>query len=362
MGLVVTRLTLRNFRSYELFEIEPDRHLTVLVGENAVGKTNAIEAIELVTAGNSFRRPQWSELVRWGSAECQVSLQAGGDGRAFSTDLTVSSDGRRSYRVNGKAKRRIAEVAGIIPCVVFTPDDLRMVKDSADKRRAAIDDVGDQLSPAYLAARMEYERVLRQRNALLKDPGSDEGVLDALTERLIAHGASFCGHRRRLFDRIVVKLSDVYETLSPGETLSAEYIPSWDRGGELSHGDPVELMAHALGQRASEERARGLTLVGPHRDEVAFLIGGRDARSFGSQGQTRTIALAWKLAEVSVISEIAGQPPVLLLDDVMSELDERRRHALASFVGGAAQTFVTTTNLGYFEGDMIRRAKVIHIP
>lgn len=362
MGLVVTRLELRDFRSYPLFEIEPDPRLTVLVGENAVGKTNAIEAIQLVTAGDSFRRPQWAELVRWGSDDCRVSLHAEGDGRVLETELSISSDGRRTYRVNGKVRRRIAEVAGIIPCVVFTPDDLRMVKDSADKRRSAIDGVGDQLSPAYLTARMEYERVVRQRNALLKMASPDEGVLSALTHRLTALGSAFSGHRRRLFSRVADKMSDVYDTLSPGEELVATYVPSWERAGQVESGTPSELMIRELEKRAVEERARGLTLVGPHRDEAVFTINGRDARAYGSQGQTRTIALAWKLAEVAVISEIAGQPPVLLLDDVMSELDERRRHALASFVGEAAQTFVTTTNLGYFEEEMVQRAQVIRIP
>lgn len=361
MGLVVTRLTLRDFRSYSAFEIEPDSRLTVLVGHNAVGKTNAIEAIQLVTAGESFRRPQWAELVRWGAVEARVALHAEGEGRVLETELTVSADGRRVYRVNGKVRRRIAEVAGIIPCVTFTPDDLRMVKDSADKRRAAIDGVGDQLSPAYLTARMEYERVVRQRNALLKVPSGDEAVLEALTQRLVAHGASFSGHRKRLFHRIAEKMSDIYATLSPGEKLEATYVASWDRSGVSGPGDPAEKMASELARRTSEERARGLTLVGPHRDEVVFTIGGREARAFGSQGQTRTIALAWKLAEVAVVTEIAGQPPLLLLDDVMSELDETRRHALASFVGAAAQTFVTTTNLGYFEEEMIRRARVIQI-
>ncbi len=158
------------------------------------------------------------------------------------------------------------------------------------------------------------------------------------------------GHRHRLFDRVSSKLSEVYETLASGEKLTATYVPSWSRGDDsLSAEDPAGSIKEALTRVAAEEKARGLTLVGPHRDDVVFSVNGREARAFASQGQTRTIALAWKLAEVAVITDIAGQAPVLLLDDVMSELDETRRHALASFVGEAAQTFVTTTNLGYFE-------------
>jgi DNA replication and repair protein RecF len=363
VGLVVTRLALRDFRSYTRVEIEPDPTLTVLVGPNAAGKTNVIEALQLVTAGDSFRKPQWSELVRWGASEAEVSLRAEGQGRVLETDLTVGPAGRRVYRVNGKVRRRVSEVAGIIPCVVFTPDDLRMVKDSADRRRGAIDSVGDQLSPTYLSVRLAYERIVRQRNALLKEASPDPDVLTTLTERLVAEGAAFTGHRHRLFDRISVKLSEVYETLAQGERLTATYLPSWSRGeGPADSSDSVEAMKEALGRVVAEEKARGLSLVGPHRDEVIFSVNGREARAFASQGQMRTIALAWKLAEVGVITDIAGQAPILLLDDVMSELDETRRHALASFVGEAAQTFVTTTNLGYFEQELVSRAKVVKLP
>lgn len=362
MGLSITRLVLRDFRSYKHLEIEPDPKLTILVGPNAAGKTNIVEALQLVTAGDSFRRPQWSELVRWGTREARVELTAQGEGRVLETVLTVGDAGRRVYRVNGKARRRISEVAGIIPCVSFTPDDLRMVKDSADKRRSAIDGVGDQLSPAYLTVRMEYERIVRQRNAALKETQRNQDVLDALTERLVIKGVAFMGHRHRLFDRVKAKMSDVYDTLAPGEKLSASYVPSWRRADStFGNADPLDSMREALRKSEAEEKARGLTLVGPHRDEVVFSVNGREARAFASQGQTRTIALAWKLAEVAVITEIAGQAPVLLLDDVMSELDEVRRHALTSFVGEAAQTFLTTTNLGYFEQGLVSRAKVVTI-
>lgn len=363
MGLTVTRLSLRDFRSYRKFEIEPDSKLTVLVGPNAAGKTNVVEALQLVTAGDSFRRPQWSELVRWGTHEANVVLEAEGDSRVLETALTVGETGRRVYRVNGKVRRRISEVAGIIPCVSFTPDDLRIVKDSADRRRAAIDGVGDQLSPAYLTVRMEYERIVRQRNALLKDIQRNQDVLDALTERLVLKGVAFMGHRHRLFDRVAAKMSEVYVTLVSGERLSAVYLPSWSRTDkEIGNGEPVELMRAALRKSEAEEKARGLTLVGPHRDEVVFSINGREARSFASQGQMRTIALAWKLAEVAVVTDIAGQAPVLLLDDVMSELDETRRHALTAFVGEAAQTLMTTTNLGYFDKELVSRARVVEVP
>jgi DNA replication and repair protein RecF len=363
VGLVVTRLELKDYRSYERLVVEPDPNLTILVGPNAAGKTNVIEALQLLTAADSFRKPAWADLVRWGQAEARARIDAEGDGRVLDIDLLVSSAGRRVYRVNEKVRKRVAEVAGIIPGVVFTPDDLRIVKDAAERRREAVDSVGDQLSPAYRSARIDYERILRQRNSVLREESLDAGMLSLWTGRLVESGVAFSGHRRRLFERIAVRMSEVYGTLSGGEELEARYLASWERNGIQADtgGGPGGEMARAIEKKDREERARGTTLVGPHRDEIVFTINGREARSLASQGQQRTIALAWKLSEVKVITEIGGQPPVLLLDDVMSELDEGRRHALAKFVGEAAQTFVTTTNIGYFEEELVGRASVVEL-
>lgn len=360
MGLLITRIEFTDFRSYQRFVLEPNPQLTILVGPNAAGKTNIIEGIQLLTSADSFRHPSWADVVRWGSDEARLALQAQGEGRVLETTMVATSAGRRIYQVNGKTRRRISEVAGIVPCVVFTPDDLRMVKDSAERRRAAVDGVGDQLSPAYRAARVEYERILKQRNRLLKDESTDRDTLDAWSTRLIESGVAFSGHRRRLFERIAIRMSEVYGMLSGGERLRAQYQTSWEIHGSKDE-EPREVMTKVLKQRAPEEKARGMTLVGPHRDEITFFINEREARSFSSQGQQRTIALAWKLAEVGVITEIGGQPPALLLDDVMSELDESRRHALTKFVGEVAQTFMTTANLGYFDKRLVARALVVNL-
>jgi DNA replication and repair protein RecF len=361
VALLITRLELTDFRSYQRFHLNPDGELTILVGPNAAGKTNVIEAIELLTAAESFRRPSWSEVISWGADEARLALRAEGDGRVLDVVMHATSSGKRTYLVNGKTRRRVSEVAGIIPCVVFTPDDLRLVKDSAERRRVAVDGVGDQLSPAYRTARVGFERILKHRNSLLREERRDEAMLELWTNQLVDSGVAFSGHRKRLFERLSAKMSDVYRTLSGGEGLVATYQPSW-LAVAVGEEDPTEGMRQALNKKNKEERGRGTSLVGPHRDEIVFEVDGRDARSFASQGQQRTIALAWKLAEVGVMTEIGGQPPVLLLDDVMSELDESRRHALAAFVGEAAQTFLTTTNLGYFEKELVGRALVVELP
>lgn len=364
MGLKVTSLELVDFRSYERLRVEPHERITVLVGPNATGKTNAVEALQMLTAAISFRNPQWSELVRWGAPQATAMLEAEGDGRRLGVTLQITAEGRRTYRVNGSVRRKMSEVSGILPSVLFTPDDLRVVKDSADKRRETLDRLGDQLSPAYASIRAEYDRVLRQRNALLKEEDVPVETMEAWTERLIELGSSLAIHRMRLFERMAPAASGIYSVISGGEHLSIKYHSSV--AGEMAAGTDekdrvAELFAMKIQERFAEERARRNTVVGPHRDDVVFAIEGRDARAFGSQGQQRSVALAWKLAEVHVVEEVTGSEPLVLLDDVMSELDEGRRHALAAYVGERAQTIITTTNLGYFSDDLVADAKVVEV-
>lgn len=362
MTFLITQLNVRDFRSYETFTLEPGRELTILVGPNATGKTNLIEAIQLVTEADSFRKPVWSELVRWGSDQASVSLHATDGDRRHDVEMVVTATGRRTYKVAGKAKRSIADSTGTIPCVLFTPEDLRIVKDSAERRRAALDSIGAQLSRTYGRLKAEYDRVVRQRNALLKQEALLEDALAPWDERLVSLGARLYTHRRSLFDKIAEATSTTYADLAVDGPLSMHYLPSWERDGICpKETEPAAAIEQHLAAKRAEERARGATLSGPHRDEIVFTLAGRDARSFASQGQQRTLALSFKLAEVAVVTEVIGSRPVLLLDDVMSELDESRRHALASRVGEAAQTIVTTTNLGYFNKDLISRAAVVHL-
>lgn len=359
MGLLLSSLRLSNFRNYRGFVLTPDPSLTILVGPNAVGKTNVMEAAQLVTACESFRRPRWGEVILEGESTAAVHATMEGDGREIGIDLVVSDSEQREYFVNSKKKRRLADVAGILPSVMFTPDDLALVKGSAEQRRSALDGVGDQLSQTYRSMRSEYERTVRQRNALLKESAPNQALLSSLTDRLVDTGSSFGALRKRLFERMLSKMVEVFPVLSEKETLQGKYVESWERTGVLGTGR--EGFAEGLVSLRHEETRRGITLVGPHRDDVVFSIDGRDAKVFGSQGQQRTVALAWKLAEVGVMTDVGAQPPLLLLDDVMSELDEKRRHALARFCGDRAQTIVTTTNLGYFDAAMIDRAQVISL-
>lgn len=358
----ITKVEITDFRNYDKLTIEPSSGLTIVVGPNAVGKTNIIEAIQMVTATRSFRRPEMSELVRWGAPSARVYLRVEEGSRLLEIQLDIDQDGRRSYLVNGQARRKYSEVAGLLPSVVFTPDDLGMVKGPAERRRASVDDLGEQMSATYGSLRRDYGRAVRQRNSLLRD-GITGDELIVWDGQVAVLGARLVVHRISLLERIMMAASSRYAQMSGGEILGYTYK---DRCGSIEdHGKDAAAVAISIRaemtRRAGEERRRAVTLVGPHRDDIVLTLDGKDARSFASQGQQRTIALAWKLAEVAVVEDVLRRKPVLLLDDVMSELDADRRSALSEVVSSEIQTVMTTTNTGYFTEEMLARSLVLPI-
>ena len=290
MGLLVTELALADFRSFERLGVALSPGVTVFVGPNAAGKTNTVEALQLLTSGQSFRRPTPSPSVR----------------------------------------------------------------------RDEIDDFGRQANRGYANVLAAYLRSVEQRNRLLKDEFPDEGLIEAWDSSVSLGGATLLHARLRLFSRLADRVSEVYGRVSGGEELVCSYSSTLGEGVEgLTRDELRDLFYERLRAGRSDDLRRRQTCVGPHRDDVSFSIEGRDARSFGSQGQQRTVALAVKMAEVGLAEELLGSRPLLLLDDVMSELDESRREAVMSYVREGIQTVVTTTNLGYFSAELLDVAEVI---
>lgn len=354
-GIVATRLEVNSWRSFPAYELDLAPRVTVLVGRNAVGKTNLVEALQLLTSGASFRKPAASELLREGCPRGRAQLTLEGEGRLLQMGLDLA-DGKRAFTRNGK-RTTAAGVRGVLPSVLFCPDDLDMVKRSASARRAALDSFGVQLNAQYAKLLSAYERTVEQRNSLLRE-APQPSLLEVWDESLASTGAQLLMHRVALLERIRGHFIEVYRAIAPHEEPDVAYVPTM--GPLASTRDGVaEQFAAALAERREDELRRGLTLVGPHRDEISFTIDGRSARDFGSQGQQRSIVLAWKIAEVQVTRDILGRPPLLLLDDVMSELDAVRREAIMGFVADEIQTVITTTNLGYFSEEVLERAKVV---
>lgn len=357
MTIAATELSVVQYRSFAEYALRLDPQVTVLVGRNAVGKTNLVEALQLLTAGSSFRKPSSAELLRQGAPAGRARLLLEGEGRRLEMGLELA-EGKRFFTRNGK-RTTASGVRGVLPSVLFCPDDLDMVKRSASARRGALDSFGVQLNDQYAKLLSTYERTVEQRNNLLRDcPPAD--LLEVWDESLAVTGAQLLMHRRALLARIRGHFVEVYRAIAPHEAPDVAYGSTLGELGDEREAIAEQFRRELLARRADELR-RGMTLVGPHRDEIAFTIDGRAARDFGSQGQQRSIVLAWKIAEVQVTRDILGRPPLLLLDDVMSELDASRREAIMGFVADDIQTVITTTNLGYFTDGVLDRARVVHV-
>lgn len=372
MALSARTLSVRNFRSYEEFTLELDAGVTVLAGPNAAGKTNLVEALQILTAGRSFRTTSPAPLVRAGETRASAELLVEGDGRRVDlgwraeTDVVAAAGNlavKRTFTRNGK-NVTVAGMRGVLPSVLFYPDHLDIVKRAAVERRSALDEFGVQLSESYAQLLGAYRKTLEQRNSLLRGGFADPVLLSSWDEALISAGISVMRHRAALLERVRGHFHRVYAAISGGEEADAVYEPSVPLAvpvTEASADDLEEAFRAALAAHRGEDLARGHTSVGPQRDDVAMSIAGLPARTFASQGQQRSLVLAWKIAEVEVVRDILGRPPLLLLDDVMSELDADRRRAVMRFVQEGIQTVITTTNLGYFEGDVLDRAKVVRV-
>ncbi len=371
MSLFAKDISLYNFRNYKEFHLSLDKNISIIVGENGIGKTNIIEAIELLTLFQSFRNPTWNDLVLWGEESASVVMDVEGDNRVLTYSLLLKEN-KRQYSFNGKRKN-VNEIIGSFPSVLFTPDDLQLVKGPAEKRRDAIDIVGIQLSKTYSDLKNNYMKIIKNKNKLLKLGVVNELVLDSWNEKLVEVGSLFFKHRVRLFHVIRDELIAIYQSLIPGEVIRIAYYPSWDVSLDeynessqeklflLENAQIYKFLSEDISKKKQNEMYRHHSIVGPHRDELVVYINGKDARRFCSQGQQRSIALAWKMAEVHVISRLSEQLPILLLDDVMSELDESRRSTLIDYINGRVQTVITTTSLQYFNKNALSSMSIVDL-
>ena len=357
MPLTLREIGLFDFRSFAARSIELAGGLTILCGANATGKTNTVEALQLLTAGTSFRNPRTSDLVRDGADSAKVTGRIEGDGRVIDVELIVES-GRKRFRRNGKPARP-QDLSSTLMSVLFTPDDLQLVKAGAAARRDELDVFGAQAAPSFARVRSAFIRALDQRNRLLKEDSPDLGLIDAWSDQVPLGGATLLKARLALFERLRDHMRPIYEGLAR-EPLDLAYECTLGEGiKDLSRDQIRDLFLERLTELRSDELRRRQTLVGPQRDDVRFQIAGRDARSFASQGQQRSVVLAWKMAEVEICREVTQNEPILLLDDVMSELDESRRGALTRLIERGAQSVVTTANLDYFPKGLLEGAEVV---
>lgn len=333
--MIVKRLAVENFRPYEQAELFPAPGVTLLYGGNAQGKTALIEALYLCCTGRSHRTSRDLELIKTGQPFSRVTVAAERRDGRHDVEILLRPGEKKRITIGGSVASRSGELMGHVTGVLFSPEDLRMVKDGPAERRRFIDMELSQMRPAYYAALQRYNRALLQRGTLLRT--GDLTCLDAWDEQLAKSGAEIMRARIQFVEKLSAIARGVHEGISGGEALEIEYRPG--AKAEPEAGALLKLLQEA---RAADIR-RQTTSVGPHRDDLAFLIAGSDARAYGSQGQQRTLALALKLSELEVMKAETGEYPVLMLDDVMSELDPDRRRLLLERLSGV-QTVIASTD------------------
>ncbi len=346
--MILTNLTLSNVRNYTSLAFAPEPGLNVFVGPNAQGKSNLLEAIALLGTGKSFRTSREAEIVTTGMPSAALAGEArvaAGIVR-LSCTLNLGATGlRKVYAINGRGVR-YASYLGKMRVVTFVPAHLALVSGPPAARRSLVNAALAQESPAYYGALATYGKYLAQKNALLRGAvAPDEALLATYDERLIETGTSLILARRAFVAALGERAKAVHRSWVGDREGDLEIAYESDVPFEAPTRDAIAAaFAHRIVQKRVAEVARRTTLAGPHRDDVVFRLGGAPLAAFGSQGQQRTAVLALKVAEYGVLEQRAGEAPVLLLDDVLSELDPERQRAFLHGVGSFEQAFVTTTH------------------
>lgn len=355
------KLTLANFRNYSDAEVLFAPGVNVFIGRNAQGKTNLLEGIALLSTGRSHRGARDAEMVRWGTDAYAVRAQVQKAFGSFELQLrcqssTVTRAAHKEVYVNGGLVPRLSEVVGNLTTVLFAPADLELVQGSPAARRHYLDLQLSQAGGGYLQALARYNRALLQRNALLRRlrESGERAVGELLAPwdaELATTGGMVAAYRARAVSELLPLAARAHRAISGGvDEVGVEYVSGVrgfpggrgiSAGGEVSAA--VQLLANGLAENRLNDLSRAQTTIGPHRDDLRLTINGVDARTYASQGQQRTAALALKLGELEFIRARTGEYPVLLLDDVFSELDARRRAMLLGLLGGDVQKVITAT-------------------
>ncbi len=338
--MVIKKLRLVNFRNYEEETFSFTDGINVLSGKNAQGKTNCAEAVFYLCTGSSLRIKHDKQLIRHGAPCANVCAETQSRFGKISLEADIYEN-RRELRVNGNKISRAVDLLGNMNSVFFSPGELRLIQDGPDERRRFLNLSISQTSKNYCTALLRYNKILDQRNNLLKDRDVPM-ILETLPvwdEQLAAYAAVVVLKRREYLKRLTVYAEEAHAFLTDG----AEKLSLGDKCREETEEEIKARLIRELAAAYERDIRLGFTSVGPHRDDIKISIDGTDARGFASQGQTRTAALSLKLAELEIFKELAGEPPVLILDDVMSELDLPRRKKLLKRVGGV-QCILTCTH------------------
>ncbi len=335
-SLVIKSLELKNFRNYERLSIEPSPGTNLFYGENAQGKTNILESIYVCATTKSHRGNRDRDLIRFGAEDAHICMRIEKNQVIHKIDMHLKRSRPKGVAVDGMVVKKYAQLFGTVNVILFSPEDLAIIKNGPAERRRFADMELCQLNKIYMHQLAGYNKVLNQRNHLLRQIASDQSLNDTLDiweDQLVRWGGGIIKARAAFIREIGVLVSEIHERLSGGrESLRIQYEPNIS----------AEDFSSALSKKRVDDIRLKTTSVGPHRDDIRFEIDGVDIRKFGSQGQQRTAALSLKLAEIEMVRRVIHDCPVLLLDDVLSELDSNRQNFLLESIRDI-QTMITCT-------------------
>ncbi|WP_059050454.1 DNA replication/repair protein RecF [Paenibacillus senegalimassiliensis] len=363
--MFVKQLTLQNYRNYDTLSLGSFGAVNLLIGRNAQGKTNLLEALFVMALTKSHRTGKDKELINFDQDHAVVTAEVEKKYGTVQLELRLTTQGKKA-KINGLEQRKLSDFIGAMNVVMFAPEDLEIVKGTPGIRRRFLDMEIGQVQPSYLYHLQQYQKVLLQRNNLLKQAWNAGPELTAMleiwNEQLAEHGVKIVKKRKQFIRKLQKWAEHIHEGITGGgETLKLSYLPSFGEAGEEDEAVLLEQFMIKLSQMKDQEIRRGMTLCGPHRDDMSFDINGNEAQVYGSQGQQRTTALSLKLAEIELIHEEIGEYPILLLDDVLSELDPYRQTQLIETFQSKVQTFITATGLESINAGRLQDASIFHV-
>ena len=352
--MIIKSIELSNFRNYESLNLEFDKGTNILYGDNAQGKTNVLEAIYLSSITKSHKGSKDQDIIRFGENESHIRTYIEKDGDTYKVDMHLRKSGSKVIAVNGQKLKKAAGLLGLLNVVFFSPEDLSIIKNGPSERRRFIDMELCQLDNFYLYNLNNYNKIVNQRNKLLKDIYTNYSLketLDIWDSQLISYGSKIIERRVAFINQLNEIIYDIHKKLSgEKEEILIKYEPNV----------LIEEFESKLKQNQEKDIKLKMTTVGPHRDDICIDVNGIDIRKFGSQGQQRTAALSLKLSEIELVKKITKDTPVLLLDDVLSELDSNRHKYLLDSIGNI-QTIITCTGLDDFVNDRFEINKVFKV-
>lgn len=363
--MILNHLSLHHYRNYDHVELSTEHNVNILVGPNAQGKTNLLEAIFVLALTKSHRTNKDKELIQWNKDQTLLHAEVDKKYGLNKLDLYISQQGKKA-KINGLEQKKLSNFVGTINVVMFAPEDLEIVKGSPSIRRRFLDMEIGQVQPSYVYDLLQYQRILNQRNNYLKQLFStkklNQDMMEVWNQQLVQLGTKIIKKRQSFITKLQKWAEKVHLGITKDqEQLQIKYQPSFEIEDFKDETVVFNQFMIKLSQVKDQEMKRGITLIGPHRDELQFFINDKEVQMYGSQGQQRTTALSLKLAEIELIHEEVGEYPILLLDDVLSELDRFRQTQLIETFQSKVQTFITTTGIESLNIAKLDHAKLFNV-